>query len=171
MATFIISGGDKPERYLGASISADCFISRRPADPRSRNFVAEEDQLNAPPVALIGYDIWKNHFGGEPAVVGKVIPINGKQATIVGVMPKGWRFPEVSDIWMPLQVDEKEHPRGNFFLDVIAKVKAGVSIEQARTELEAIAGANGGANIPRPTPAAACTCSRIARRWCRISER
>ena len=53
-------------------------------------------------------------------------------------MPKGWRFPEVCDIWMPLQMDEKDHPRGNFFLDCIGKVKKGVSIEQARAELEAI---------------------------------
>ena len=53
-------------------------------------------------------------------------------------MPKGWRFPEVSDIWMPLQVDEKEHPRGNHYLDVMGKLRPGVSINQARSELEAI---------------------------------
>ena len=54
-------------------------------------------------------------------------------------MPKGWRFPEICDIWMPLHTNEVEHPRGNFFLDAIAKVKPGVSLEQARSELEAIA--------------------------------
>ncbi|MDP9100059.1 MAG: ABC transporter permease, partial [Verrucomicrobiota bacterium] len=103
-----------------------------------RQFRPEEDELNAPPVALIGYQVWQEHFGGDRGVVGKTIPINGKQVTVIGVMPKGWRFPEICDIWMPLQMQEKDHPRGNFFLDCIGKVKKGVSIEQARAELEAI---------------------------------
>ena len=137
-ATFIISGGDKPERYLGGQISADAFTFMGVQPILGRLFRPEEDQLNAPPVALIGYDIWQNHFGGDRAVVGRTIPINGKQVTIVGVMPKGWRFPENCDLWMPLQMNEKEQPRGNFFLDCIGKVKKGVSIEQARAELEAI---------------------------------
>src|SRR5436190_1709437 len=137
-ATFIISGGDKPERYLGGQISADAFAFMGVQPILGRLFRPEEDQLNAAPVALIGYDIWQNHFGGDRAAVGQTIPINGKQVTIVGVMPKGWRFPEVCDLWMPLQMDEKDHPRGMFFLDCIGKVKKGVSIEQARAELDAI---------------------------------
>jgi putative ABC transport system permease protein len=82
--------------------------------------------------------VWQEHFAGDRGVVGKIIPINGKQVTVIGVMPKGWRFPEICDIWMPLQVTEKENPRGNFFLDCIGKVKKGVSIEQAQAEIEAI---------------------------------
>jgi putative ABC transport system permease protein len=137
-ATFIITGGDKPERYLGGQISADAFSFLGVQPILGRQFRPEEDELNAPPVALIGYQVWQEHFGGDRAVVGKIIPINGKQVTVIGVMPKGWRFPEVCDIWMPLQMEEKDHPRGNFFLDCIGKVKKGVSIEQARAELEAI---------------------------------
>ncbi|HWM25092.1 MAG TPA: ABC transporter permease [Chthoniobacterales bacterium] len=138
-ATFIISGGEKPERYLGGQISADTFSFLGVQPILGRLFRPEEDQLNAPPVALIGYEVWQKHFAGDKAVVGKTIPINGKQVTIVGVMPKGWRFPEICDIWMPLQFSEKENPRGNFFLDSIGKLKKGVSVEQARAELEAIA--------------------------------
>jgi len=137
-ATFIISGGDKPERYLGGQISADAFSFLGVEPILGRQFRPEEDELNAPPVALIGYQVWQEHFGGDRGVVGKIIPINGKQVTVIGVMPKGWRFPEVCDIWMPLQLQEKDHPRGAFFLDCIGKVKQGVSIEQARAELEAI---------------------------------
>jgi putative ABC transport system permease protein len=137
-ATFIISGGDKPERYLGGQISADAFSFLGVQPILGRLFRPEEDELNAPPVALLGYEVWQKHFAGDKAVVGKIIPINGKQVTVVGVMPKGWRFPEVCDIWMPLQFSEKDNPRGNFFLDSIGKVKKGVSIEQARAELEAI---------------------------------
>jgi putative ABC transport system permease protein len=137
-ATFIVSGGDKPERYLGGQISADAFSFMGVQPILGRLFRPEEDQLNAPPVALIGYDLWQNHFGGDRAVVGKTIPINGKQVTVIGVMPKSWRFPEICDLWMPLQMDEKGNGRGNFFLDCIGKVKKGVSIEQARAEMEAI---------------------------------
>jgi predicted permease len=137
-ATFIISGGDKPERYLGGQISADAFSFLGVQPILGRQFRPEEDELNAPPVALIGYQVWQEHFGGDRGVVGKIIPINGKQVTVVGVMPKGWRFPEICDIWMPLQMEEKNNPRGSFFLDCIGKVKKGVSIEQARAELEAI---------------------------------
>ena len=137
-ATFIVSGGDKPERYLGGQISAETFSFLGVQPILGRQFRPEEDQLNAPPVALIGYDLWQNHFGADRAVVGKTIPINGKQATIIGVMPKGWRFPEICDIWMPLQMDEKDNPRGKFFLDCIGKLKKGVTVEQARAEMEAI---------------------------------
>jgi putative ABC transport system permease protein len=137
-ATFIITGGDKPERYLGGQISADAFSFLGVQPILGRQFRPEEDELNAPPVALIGYQVWQEHFGGDRGVVGKLIPINGKQVTVIGVMPKGWRFPEICDIWMPLQMEEKDHPRGTFFLDCIGKVKKGVSIEQARAELEAI---------------------------------
>ena len=138
--TVIISGGDKPARYLGATLSADTFTFLGVQPMMGRNFRPEEDQLNAPPVALIGHDLWKTHFGGDPAIIDRIVPVNGKQTTIIGVMPKGWRFPEVCDIWMPLQMNEKDQPRGNFFLECIAKVKKGVSVAQARTELEAIAG-------------------------------
>ncbi|MEY2559966.1 MAG: hypothetical protein QOG51_381, partial [Verrucomicrobiota bacterium] len=137
-ATFIISGGDKPDRYLGGQISAEAFSFLGVQPILGRQFRPEEDELNAAPVALLGYEVWQKHFAGDRAVVGKTIPINGKQVTVIGVMPKGWRFPEICDIWMPLQMDVKDHGRGNFFLDCIGKVKKGVSIEQARAEMEAI---------------------------------
>ena len=137
-ATMIVSGGDQPDRYLGANVSADTFSFLGVQPILGRQFRAEEDKLNAAPVALIGFDVWKTHFGGDPSVVGKTIPINGKQTTIIGVMPSGWRFPEASDLWMPLQLDEKDNPRGNFFLSAFGKLKPGVPVERARAELEAI---------------------------------
>ena len=137
-ATFIVSGGDKPERYLGGQISAEAFSFLGVQPILGRQFRPEEDELNAAPVALLGYEVWQKHFAGDRGVVGKIIPINGKQVTVIGVMPKGWRFPEVCDLWMPLQLAEKDNQRGSFFLDCIGKVKKGVSIEQARAEMEAI---------------------------------
>lgn len=139
-ATFIITNGEKPERFLGANLSAETFSFLRVQPILGRQFRPEEDNLNAPPVALLGYHIWQNLFGGDPALVGREVPINGRQVTIIGIMPKGWRFPEECDIWMPLQLDEKDNPRANYFLAGVGLLKKGVSIETARAELEAIAG-------------------------------
>ncbi|HEX8077706.1 MAG TPA: ABC transporter permease, partial [Chthoniobacterales bacterium] len=153
-ATFIITNGEKPERFLGSNISAETFAFLGVQPILGRQFRPEEDNLNAAPVALIGYHVWQNSFGGDPAIVGRQVPINGKQVTIIGVMPKQWRFPRVSDIWMPLQLDEKENPRGNFFLGSIGLLKRGVSIEQARAELGAIA-----ARIASDNPATNTGCN------------
>ena len=76
-ATFIVSGGDKPERYLGGQISAETFSFLGVQPILGRLFRPEEDELNAPPVALIGYQVWQEHFAGDRGVVGKIIPING----------------------------------------------------------------------------------------------
>lgn len=139
-ATFIINNGDKPERFLGSNISAGTFSFLGVQPILGRDFRPEEDNLNAAPVALLGYHVWKNLFGSDPGVVGRQVPINGKQVTIIGVMPQEWRFPRVSDLWMPLQLDEKENPRGNYFLNSIGLLKKGVSIEKTRAELEGLAG-------------------------------
>ena len=139
VATMILSDGETPYRYLGSFITADAFSFLGVKPVLGRVFHAEEDQKNAPPVVLLGYEVWQNHFGANANIVGRVVTINGKRVTIVGVMPKGWRFPESSDLWMPLQIEEKENPRGNFNLECFAKMKRGVSIEQVRAELQAIA--------------------------------
>ena len=139
-ATFIITNGDKPERFLGSNISAATFSFLGVQPILGRDFRPEEDNLNAAPVALLGYHVWQNLFGGDPAIVGRQVPINGRQVTVIGVMPKEWRFPRVSDIWMPLRLDEKDNPRANYFLNSIGLLKKGVSIEKARAELEALAG-------------------------------
>ena len=136
--TFILTDGDKPDRYLGAQVSADMFSFLGVEPILGRGFRSEEDKLGAAPVALLGYDLWQRRFGGESSIIGRTVPINGKQVTIVGVMPKDWRWPEIADLWMPLQVDEKEHGRGEFFLNTVGRVKAGVTIAQARAETEAI---------------------------------
>ena len=146
-ATMILSDGEKPDRYLGAFITADAFSFLGVQPILGRIFRADEDQKGAAPVALLGYEVWKNHFGSDANIIDRVVTINGKRVTIVGVMPNGWRFPEASDLWMPLQVEEKENARGNFNFACFAKMKRGVSIEQARAELEAI-----GARIAADNP-------------------
>ena len=138
--TFIITNGDTPERFLGATVTAETFSFLGVQPILGRNFRAEESELNAAPVALIGYHVWQNLFGGDASIVGRQVPINGQQVTIVGVMPRGWRFPEQNDIWMPMQFTEQEHPRGEFFLRAIGLLKEGASMSEATAELQAIGG-------------------------------
>src|SRR3954463_10617362 len=137
-ATFILTGTDKPERYLGSFISADAvfFLGVKPA--LGRLFRPDEEQPNAAPVALLGHDVWTVYFGSDKNVIGRVVTLNGKRVTIVGVMPKGWRFPTRSDLWMPLHFDGKEQTRGNFYLLGFAKMKPGVSLNAVKAELQMI---------------------------------
>src|SRR5947207_9184222 len=113
-ATIILSGGEKPDRYLGSFISADAFSFLGVKPVLGRLFRPQEDQPNAEPVVLLGYDVWKTHFGSDRGVIGRVVTLNGKPRTIVGVMPQGWRFPTRSDLWMPLEGKEEGH--GKFYM-------------------------------------------------------
>ena len=137
--TFVMAGADKPERYLGAHISADAFSLLGVMPILGRNFRPDEDDFNAQPVALISYEVWQNHFGSDPSILDKAVLLNGKRTTIVGVMPEGWRFPEASDIWIPLQISPLDFPRGLFNFRGFGRLKPDVSLAQARAELETIA--------------------------------
>ena len=133
--TMIISGTGKPDRYLGAAIQADAFQMLGVTPLLGRWFRLEENEASAEPVVLLGHDLWQKRYAGNPGVVGKTVEVNGMMATIIGVMPKGWRFPEDADLWMPLRFDEKKEARGQFFLNPIARLKPGVTLAQANAEL------------------------------------
>src|SRR5438094_8611428 len=105
---------EKPDRYLGAFITADAFSFLGVKPVLGRTFRADEDRQGATPVALLGYEIWQNHFGSDANIIGRVVTISGTRVTVVGVMPNGWRCPEASDLWMPMQLEENENRRGCF---------------------------------------------------------
>ena len=137
--TMIITGAGKPDRYLGAAIQADAFQMLGVTPLLGRWFRLEENEASAEPVVLLGYDLWQQRYAGNPAVVGKTVEVNGLMATIIGVMPKGWRYPEQADLWMPLRFDEKKDTRGEFFLNPIGRLKPGVTLAQANAELSQFA--------------------------------
>ena len=133
--TMIITGAGKPDRYLGAAIQADAFQMFGVIPTIGRWFRVEENEPSAEPVVLLGYDLWQQRYAGNPGVVGKTVEVNGMMATIIGVMPKGWRYPEQADLWMPLRFDEKKEKRGEFFLNPVGRLKPGVTLAQANAEL------------------------------------
>jgi putative ABC transport system permease protein len=137
--TFIFGGGEKPERVLGASISAASFTMLGVQPLRGRVFRPDEEKDGAAPVAILSYGLWQRRFGGSDAIIGRTTQINGDQVTVIGVLPEGFRFPEVAELWMPMRYDVKNQPRGNFSFPCYARMKPGVTLDQVQAELTTVA--------------------------------
>lgn len=138
--TVNLSGGERAERYEGAFISANAFRQLRVRPMLGRAFREEEDSPSSPPVVLLGYDVWRNRFHADRGIIGRSIRANGLQATVVGVMPPGFRFPESQEIWLPLRMDPLKLPRGEGQgLSVVGRLKPGVSLDAANVEMAGIA--------------------------------
>ena len=104
-----------------------------------RGFLPSDDKPGAAPVVLIGYGIWKERYGGSPSVIGRQVRVNEKPATIIGVMPKGFQFPTTIDMWMPLVPTPDLEKRDNRPLQLFGTLKPGITIVQARVDLDHIA--------------------------------
>ncbi len=139
--TYILGGGDRPERILGAWITVDGFQTLGVQPMLGRLFRPGEDKPDNPNVVILGFNTWKTLFGGRNDVIGQTITLNQQPATVVGVMPKGFRFPEVCDLWQPFPVslglDEKK--RGDHSWPFYARMKPGVTLEQVQAELDTLA--------------------------------
>jgi putative ABC transport system permease protein len=131
---------DRPERYDGGFMTANAFDQLGVEPILGRTFVAGEDLPGAEPVVLLGYHVWQSRFHGDPGVVGHTVRLNGRTTTVIGVMPKGFRFPVNQDLWAPLSLDTAGIKRGEgITLEVYGRLKDGVSLDQARADLAAIA--------------------------------
>jgi putative ABC transport system permease protein len=138
---FTLLGAGEPERLPGARVSPNFLdvLGTRPV--MGRGFRTEEGIAGARPVALIGYSLWQRRFGADPHVLGKPVTLNQEVYSIVGVMPPDYAFPVAgTDIWVTRVMNysgfQPEQIRsGAGFLQGIARLRPGVSIEQAAAEL------------------------------------
>jgi putative ABC transport system permease protein len=143
-ATVNVTSNGTPQRYTGAYVSADFFRVLGVGPIIGRDFTARDDRAGAEKVALISHQLWQRDFGSSPDIVGKGIRINGKPATIVGVMPAGFSFPVNEQIWIPLYGEYPPSPRnspnaqGNIPA-VLGLIKRDVAFDQATAELTTIA--------------------------------
>jgi putative ABC transport system permease protein len=131
---FTLERGDAPERIPGARVNWDFFRMLGVAPQSGRSFLAEEDQPGAAPVAIVSHELWQSHFGSEAGLIGQTILLNGKQTTVVGILPPGFHLPLMgtAGIWTPLALSEAERAnRKNHNLRVIARVKPGLSLGSA----------------------------------------
>ena len=134
----VITGGDIAERVRGGSITPRLFEVLRTQPVAGRAFVESDAAVPGfEQVVMLSHGLWVRRFGADPAIVGRVIQINGRALTVIGVMPAGFRFPERDDLWLPFRtVDEPEGNTRNLL--GIASLSPGVSIEQAQKELDRI---------------------------------
>jgi len=141
MGTINIRGSERPERFEGAFVS-DGFFETTGVEPiLGRTFTADEIGPEAPMRAVISHSAWQRRFGGDPGILDRSVTVNGEPGRIVGVMPEGFEFPLLEDVWVPLRLDPVALPRGEgLTLEVVGRLTEGVSIDQAGRELASIAG-------------------------------
>jgi predicted permease len=138
--TVNLSGTERAERYEGAFMSANAFESLGVRPILGRGFREDEDESGAPAVIILGYHVWQDRFSGDEQVIDQTVQVNGEAATIIGVMPDGFRFPFLQDVWVPLRMDPLALDRGTgTTLEVYGRLNDGVSQEQATAEMQAIA--------------------------------
>ena len=133
-------GGDLAERVSRTSVSWDIFDLLGVAPALGRTFRAEEDLPTQNHVVVLSHGMWQRRFGGDPQILGRTITLNGEPSTVVGVMPADFYFPNrVTEFWRPLGINPADASRGGHFLATIARLKDGVSFEQADAEMRGIA--------------------------------
>lgn len=128
-----------PERYQGTFVTVGMLSMLGPQPLHGRTFREGDDTPGTPPVVVLGYDAWRTRYAEDPAVIGRSARVNGETATIVGVMPEGFRFPFNQDLWVPLRDDPATTPRGGRVLQLFGHLRQGVTAEAATAELDAIA--------------------------------
>lgn len=143
---FNLTGGDQPERIAGRQVSSEMLGVLGVAPALGRDFRPDEDRKDANAVAIISNSLWQRRFGGDPAVVDKTLILNDVPYQIVGVLPANFHyFPKV-DILVPIEAaDERAFRERSWHpgIQVLARLKPGVSLEQARADMTSIAGALG----------------------------
>ena len=152
-----VTGGDKPENINTRMVTSDYFKVMRATPFMGRDFTEEDDKPGAAPVTLISYPTWQQRFGADPNVVGKHITLDDKAYTVIGVVPESFVHQGPPPVWIlmgPFNWQGRDVRIGG---NVIARLKPGVTIEQARSDMNRIAQellkehpvANAGANAIR----------------------
>jgi predicted permease len=149
--TFDLAGSNEPERVEGAAVSPGLFELLGVTPVIGRTFSSHEDQLGRDGVVLLSYRLWQRRFNSDDSVVGKPFTLDGKSFTVIGVMPPGFQFPgdtgtvlniftaPAAQLWVPLALTPQAwSARSAHYLEVIGRLKPGVTPAQAQEEMNAI---------------------------------
>jgi len=142
-ATLSISG-EAPERIHSARITANLFQVLRISPALGRLFTAEEEQFGRHRVVLLSDKLWQRRFGGDANIIGRDIRLGGQTYTVAGVMPRGMPFfdnlPEI-ELWTPIAFakDDSMGTRSNHFINLVGRLKPGVTTAQAQSDVSSIA--------------------------------
>ncbi len=143
LSDFALAGAGEPERLIGLRVSANYFRVLGVEAALGRTFLPGEDQLGRDPVVILSHGLWQRQFGSDPKVVGEVVRLNGERHTVVGVMAEKYRlgvYPP--QLWTPLVFQPESllpAARGKRSLEVLARLKPGVSVETAKAEMAGLA--------------------------------
>jgi len=135
-----VTGVGTPERLEGYLVTPGFFPLLGMPPLLGRVFPESEACTGSIRGAVISYATWQNHFGADPQIIGRTVSLNGSEVAIVAVMPREFDFPIGTEIWAPWPVNATElNSRGDHTLDVIGRLKPGITIDQATAELNIIA--------------------------------
>jgi putative ABC transport system permease protein len=137
----LTGGGGEPEKILALGVTSNFFPLLGAEALRGRLILPEEDSPGAHRVAVLSHGLWQRRFGGEQTVVGREVLLNGEPYTVVGVLPADFQFayPNVG-VWVPAAfTPEQVADHATHFLEVVARLKPGVTIAQAEADLNAVA--------------------------------
>ncbi len=130
-----LTGGERPEVILGTAVSYDFFELFGVKPALGRTFRKEEGEPGKGTVAILSHAFWKRRFGGDPKAVGRTITLDGRIYNVVGIAPETFKVPAKRDVWVPRDAAIDPQERGAHYLGVIARLKDGVGLESARTEM------------------------------------
>ncbi|HEY6390616.1 MAG TPA: ABC transporter permease [Bryobacteraceae bacterium] len=137
-----LTGGERAEQLTAMQVSANLFDALGVPAARGRTFNASEDQPASKHVVVLSYPLWQRRFGGDPGIVGRDIVLNGESYTVTGVMPESFRFAPFwatnVEIWTPLVLDKRLHDRGGRSLRIFARLRDGVALKHAQSEIDVI---------------------------------
>ncbi|HXG68897.1 MAG TPA: ABC transporter permease [Blastocatellia bacterium] len=138
--TYNLTGDGEPEKVSAYAVTANFFPLLGVQPALGRTFLPEEDKPDAGKVAVLSYGLWQSRYGGEPGIIGRDILLNGEKHTVIGVMPAGFQFLEsYIGLWVPAAFSQEELAnRGSHYLTVVARMKPGVTLPQAQSDMEAI---------------------------------
>jgi putative ABC transport system permease protein len=135
--------GHPAAHLAGCFVSANAFSALRERPIVGRDFRPEDDRPGAAPVIIIGHRVWIERFGGDTSAIGRAVRLNGAPATIIGVMPPGFMFPYLAEVWQPIaqMSDLAAQPRDARAIGVFGRLADGVTLARARAELSAFSSA------------------------------
>jgi predicted permease len=134
---FNLGSGDRPEQVKTTHVSKDYFKLFGVSPLIGRTFSEAEDLPGGAHVAVLGYDLWQSHFGGDRQIVGRTIQLNGEPYTVAGILPAGFHSTPEAAVWISLQADPASTNQGHYLL-VSARLKPGVSLETAQAEMKIV---------------------------------
>lgn len=136
-----VSGGSEPKRLMVAMVSSDFFPIMRVSPIRGRGFAPEDQRAGAGAVALVSYSYWKQYLNSTDDLSSVKLRAENRSASVIGVLPAGFRFPDDSDVWLPRELAPVLPARNAHNWEAVARLRDGVTLEQARDDLSAIGSA------------------------------